>query len=114
MPILYGPVQQVKNVVERYNAMQRLLSSKGLAVKILYLSQSGAWSLRLTNGTVLFLGKDFLMERLNRFLRFYDKFIANNDSNDSEEDKNRFARRVDLRYRHGMAVSWAIEQEKES
>lgn len=111
LPILYGPAEQVKNVVQQYNVMQKLLNSKDLTIKMLYLSRSGAWTIRLTNGTMLLVGKDYPLERLKRFLKAYDSIFLKNEV---EDGQIRFARRVDLRYPHGMAISWGIEPMKEN
>jgi cell division protein FtsQ len=104
-PILYGPTEQVKNVVKQYNILQEMLSNKGMTIKMLYMSQSGAWSIRLTNGTMLLLGRDEPVKRLARFLHAYDSIFMNQP----DDGQIHFARRVDLRYPHGMAISWAVE-----
>lgn len=108
LPMLYGPASQVKTIVIKYYLMKKMLVPKKMAIKTLYMSRSGAWFVSLTNGTVLLLGREKPLERLGRFLRAYESIFLTNDSTDGQV---RFARRVDLRYPHGMAISWATEPE---
>jgi cell division protein FtsQ len=111
LPLLYGPTGQVKTVVEQYSAMEKMLASKKMTIKMLMMSQSGAWFVRLTTGTVLLLGREHPLERLTRFLRAYEAVFMGNES--AEDGLVHFARRVDLRYPHGMAISWATEPVEE-
>ncbi len=99
LPILYGPEGQNKVLVEQYDKITKMLQTKQLSGQMLLMSESGAWFLRLDNGTLLLLGSDNPLERLGRFLRVYDAVFAG----------EHLARRVDLRYPHGMAVSWVEE-----
>lgn len=101
LPILYGPEGQVQEVVSQYKNMTQMLQTKKLSGQMLLMSDSGAWFLRLNNGPLLLLGKDDSIKRLARFLRVYDTVFVD----------NHVARRVDLRYPHGMAISW-VEPEK--
>ncbi len=111
LPILYGPPEQVKNVVQQYNTMEKMLSTKDMSIKMLYMSRSGAWTIRLTNGTMLLLGRDVPLERLKRFLHAYNSIFLDIKP---EDGQIRFARRIDLRYPHGMAIAWGIEPVNES
>ncbi len=106
LPTLYGPASQVNTIVQQYNSMSKMLWQEKMTIKTLYMSRSGAWFIQLTNGTMLLLGRETPLERLARFLGAYDSIFLNNDAVDQEI---RFARRVDLRYPHGMAISWATE-----
>lgn len=109
LPMLYSPEGQTKVVAEQYSLMTQMLKTKKMSIKSLLLSDSGAWVLRLNNGTLLLLGRDEPIKRLSRFLRTYDAVFE-----DNVEGQKRKARRVDLRYPHGMAVSWVAEPEKQN
>jgi cell division protein FtsQ len=59
---------------------------------------SGAWQFTTGNGITVLLGKDDVMERLQRFLIVMDD--ADLASRLAEVE------RIDTRYPNGMAVSW--------
>lgn len=113
LPKLYGPSGREQVVLSHYDTMSNMLQSKHLSLKTLLLSDSSAWVLRLENGTLLLLGIDEPLKRLSRFLRSYDTIFnseaeewQNSDQKLGKPVNQRVARRVDLRYPHGMAVAW--------
>lgn len=107
LPILYGPVEQKQKIIAEYGVMANMLAREKLTIETLLLSESGAWVIRLRNGTLLLLGKDDPIKRLNRFLKAYQSVFL------TEDGQTKMARRVDLRYPHGLAVSWVVEPIKE-
>lgn len=107
LPILYAPDEQVKTILMQYHMMGELLKKYDLSIKMLLLSDSHAWMLRLNNDTLLLLGREQPMQRLMRFLQVYPTIFVKTD--ESHHEYLRKARRVDLRYPHGMAISWATE-----
>lgn len=124
LPILYAPDGQLKIVLQQYKVMSEMLNTKQLILQTLLLSESDSWELRLTDGTILLLGREEPLKRLSRFLNAYNVIFnpevqVNKTSHDEvldEESKpniqKRVARRIDLRYPHGMAISWVDESNK--
>lgn len=98
LPLLQGLDTQTHTLTKMYAVMTPMLKTKGLTLQTLSISTGGAWTLLLSNGTLLFLGKQAPLKRLTRFLRVYDRIFLNQQ-----------VKSVDLRYSHGMAVSWIVK-----
>lgn len=98
LPQLQGLDTQTQTLMKMYSLMNPMLKTKELTLKTLSVSAGGAWTLLLSNGTLLLLGKQAPLKRLTRFLRVYDRVFLNQQ-----------AKSVDLRYPHGMAVSWIVK-----
>ena len=64
---------------------------------ICQLCDNQAWELSLSNGVVLYLGKQDIEKRLLRFCRAYPSVFA---------ERPEQLTSVDLRYARGMAVKW--------
>ncbi len=102
---LVGPETRRTEVLKAWQRMRAELADIGLDIDKLRLDERGAWTLELTNGTEVVLGRDLIDQRLARFIGIHDE-LANGE---------RRARRVDMRYTNGLAVRWAgSEREEES
>lgn len=97
LPELSGPVERVAEISERYLAFGRALNTTGLIIERLSLSESGSWSLHLTGGIELKLGREELDARLKRFVASYARLGVS---------EQRRPQRIDLRYANGFAVRW--------
>lgn len=97
LPRLSGPSMQQTDVLQIYQKLSKLLSIYGLHAASLQLRDNQAWELSLTNGIRLYLGKQDLEERVQRFCRAFPAIFA---------DKPEQLLSVDLRYTHGLAVHW--------
>lgn len=97
LPLLHGPTNSQKLLVESYREMQRMLKPVGLHIDRLELTQRRAWQLTLDNGITLLLGRKESYPRLLRFVRVYPRVLAKR----TEQIK-----RIDLRYTNGFAVRW--------
>ncbi|MDX2345644.1 MAG: cell division protein FtsQ/DivIB [Legionella sp.] len=96
-PYLYGPVTEQQEVLQTYAKLSKLLVKYGLGATSLRLRENHTWELILTNGVKLRLGKQDLVQRLQRFCRAYPAVFG---------DKPELLSCVDLRYARGMAVQW--------
>lgn len=96
LPTLFGPGGSEITALEGFHAMELLLSSSGLTIKELSLSERFAWRIQLNNGIDLNLGRQEFMDRLQRFVDVYPLLIAEGKAIDY----------VDLRYDTGLAVGW--------
>jgi len=101
LPELNGPAQQMGELSERYLAFGRILAATGLNIEQLSLSESGSWSLKLTGGSELKLGREDLDIRLKRFADSYARLGVT---------EQRRPLRIDLRYANGFAVQWQGDQ----
>lgn len=95
LPLLEGPADSQILVMEQYRAINQLFFPAGLRVTSLTLSDRGTWSLSLNDELEIIAGREDVMNRLGRFLTFYNDL-------DSADLENMLA--VDLRYNNGLAV----------
>lgn len=98
LPLLRGPDDQRLQVRDFYLQALATLAPTGIAPTGALLSGRGAWTLDLSNGGQLLLGREQAAERLVRFAAVYQKLSAT--------DAGRL-QRADLRYENGFALMWA-------
>lgn len=99
LPRLWGPQEDAPLVVHMYDTIAKKLAPYHLTVQSVHLSGSGAWNVVLSDGTELLLGSTQPLNRLDRFLRLQNTLFVNH-----------VAKRVDLRYEHGLAITWAPDE----
>lgn len=97
LPLFYGPDGQASMMLASVDRMNQILQPLNLQVIRAELSDRHAWTLQLNNNMQLLLGRDFIWQRLTRFVKIYPKIFIN---------PNRKASSVDLRYPNGVAVKW--------
>lgn len=107
LPYLSGPEHAVDETVAQFHKVQQLLELNGHWISSLQLSERFAVDVVLQSGIELRLGREGLLERVQRFIDLYPQLAAHRDS---------LIEYVDLRYDTGVAVSWrtAAKQPKES
>jgi len=96
LPHLSGPSENEKTVMSQYLEFNQLLYPLGVRIRDLSMNERSAWSMTLTNGVVVRLGREKVLERLRRLVVFLESRFA--------EDLQEVAT-IDLRYRNGLAVS---------
>ena len=97
LPMLSGPDEQVREVISMARTMSDKLFAYGLGFAGLSLEQRGAWTLTLSNGIEVVLGRDQVEERFERFIAVYENRLA------ARVDE---VSRIDARYSNGVAVQW--------
>ncbi|WP_372964919.1 cell division protein FtsQ/DivIB [Marinobacter sp.] len=100
LPRLSGPDERVREVIAMARNMSEQLFGYGLGFAGLSLEQRGAWTLTLTNGIEVVLGRDKVEQRFERFITVYENRLA------SRVDE---VSRVDARYTNGVAVQWKAD-----
>ena len=98
LPWLEGPEDRLGDVRETWAGFDDMLLPLGLAITRLQLDQRGAWSLELSNGTRVQLGRESTVERLQRLLASWETLMRQQEVPPVD---------VDLRYTNGFAVQWA-------
>jgi cell division protein FtsQ len=98
LPQLGGPDARVQDVVAMYNESRVLFASSGHDVRALRLDARGSWSLVLSDGPEVIVGRSDARPRIGRFARLLPQLLA---------QPQRLLRRVDLRYTNGFALQWA-------
>jgi len=97
LPRFVAPDDRIDAVVGVYNDARAALAVAGVDVARLRLDTRGSWSLTLSNGTDVAIGRDDARLRLARFARLLPRLLA---------DDPRPLLRADLRYTNGFALSW--------
>ncbi len=83
-------------VAELFRVFRGILQPAQLEMKRLVLSPRRAWTLELSNGEVVLLGREAVQQRLERFIRFYPQI----------EGGVAALQQADMRYPNGFAVPW--------
>jgi len=97
LPWLRGPEGRLDDVLRSWSEFSEMLDPLGLAIRGIRLDQRGAWSMELSNGTQIQLGRESALERLQRLLASWDSLMLEQTAPPSD---------VDLRYTNGFAVMW--------
>ena len=97
LPRLLGPDARVADVVALYNEARELFAPQSLKVAALSLDARGSWSLVLSDGSQVTVGKNEARLRLQRFARLLPQLRA---------QKRAPLVRADLRYTNGFALVW--------
>lgn len=100
LPRLAGPDERVRDVIAMARTMSDELTGYGLGFAGLTLEPRGAWTLVLSNGIEVVLGRDQVEQRFERFITVYENRLA------SRVDE---VSRIDARYSNGVAVQWKAE-----
>lgn len=99
LPHLFAPTNRLLLVRQNLNAIQALCDASKLTLRELTLDSRGAWQLTLGNGIRLFLGRQFILERLERFFPILPTIQV-------ESGQQPY---IDLRYRSGFSVGYFHE-----
>ncbi|NLQ18487.1 FtsQ-type POTRA domain-containing protein [Marinomonas sp. M1K-6] len=94
---LYGPEDSSGVVLEQFGLMSQVLASTSLRVASLTLEPRGAWSVVFANGIMVKLGREDVLERLQRFIAVYKSDLSGRIDQIVS---------IDARYPHGVAVGW--------
>ncbi|MBR9906891.1 MAG: FtsQ-type POTRA domain-containing protein [Gammaproteobacteria bacterium] len=97
LPKLFGPEHAVKETVEQYQQVRELLELNGHTVVALTLTERFAVDVELMSGIKLHIGREGLLERVQRFIDLFPTIIRH---------KTQPIDYVDLRYDTGVAVAW--------
>jgi cell division protein FtsQ len=103
LPWLQGPPARLDDVLQTWVTLNERLQPLGQEVQRLAVDERGSWSLELTGGTRVYLGRDSTDERLARLLGSWDALM---------EEQDVPPRDIDLRYTNGFAVVWPRETEE--
>lgn len=97
LPVLFGPKGSQAELWKEYQYLNKELLPLKLSVQTLNLSSRHSWSLRLSNGIKVILGRDEIELRLKRLIKIYPRLFA---------PKAEEIAQIDLRYPNGFAVKW--------
>ncbi len=97
LPWLDGKPEEAKLLMQRYQQFSQLLRPHGLNIATFQADQTNAMTVTLSNGLIVYLGKDEVMEKFQRFLLVMQRNL---------KDRLNEVAAVDLRYDNGVAVQW--------
>ncbi|CAK0750550.1 cell division protein FtsQ [Gammaproteobacteria bacterium] len=97
LPTLGGTQGTTADMLDHLHRLDQAFAPFKLTVTTLQVDERRAWTITLSNGIQLLLGKKDLDNRLARFLHVYPSALGS--------QAERIAR-VDLRYSNGFAVGW--------
>jgi cell division protein FtsQ len=97
LPSLAGPSGTETVVMQQFSGLAELLKERQLFLKSLSLNERGSWQAVLHDGVVIELGREQIMERMQRFMVIYQ--------NGLQADFAR-VKGIDTRYSNGVAVAW--------
>ena len=98
LPQLGGDPRRVAEVLSFYNQSRELFAPLGIGVRELRQDARGSWSLRLSDGAEVIVGRQDAEDRVRRFAELLPKLIA---------PAGRTLQRADLRYANGFALKWS-------
>jgi len=99
LPHIVGPEGSDRIVLEQFRLVSQVLSLVDLQIKTLELENRGAWNIYFKNGLRVKLGRDEILERLQRFIAVYKTDLSGRIKDVDV---------VDARYPHGVAVTWKV------
>lgn len=97
LPQLRGPEGTQEQLMRQYHLLGQLLRPVDMSIARLELHERGSWFIGTREGVELLLGRDHVVEKLQRFTALYGRLLKEHHSNIA---------RVDLRYPNGLAVAW--------
>lgn len=98
LPILFGPDDKSKQVLEAWAKIQQDLSSRGLVLRSVAIDNRGSWTITLDNSVELRLGRGEWLPKIDRFVSIFS------DINVPEGKRLAY---VDLRYEYGASVGFS-------
>ncbi|QBH97395.1 cell division protein FtsQ [Limnobaculum zhutongyuii] len=100
LPLLYGPEDGEKEVLEGYNSMNQALAAAKFKLKTVSMSERRSWQLVLDNDVRIELGRENRTKRLDRFIALYPTLLQ-------QVPADKRIASLDMRYDTGAAVGWA-------
>lgn len=99
LPLLKADDRYAERVLQQYVLVAKLLSDYKFAPLVLELDNTLAWSLKISPGIQIQLGREDTLAKLQRFLVVID---------DQLNDRLANIDNVDMRYKQGFAVAWKM------
>lgn len=105
LPVFVGNTSEEKLVMKQYQHMLEALKDQSFYIDCIRVSDGDRnWEITLSNQVVVMLGNHDILTTLKRFIRIYQQLLS---------EKEQVPAYVDMRYSHGVAVKWALSEEKE-
>ena len=97
LPVIFSQAGDTKEIIKIYQLISELLGPVGLRIDKVESDNAGSWTLTVLSDIKIILGRDQLVEKLQRLQSVWMAEL-------SSQEKNINA--IDLRYPNGLAVKW--------
>ena len=97
LPVIFSQAGDTKEIIKIYQLISELLGPVGLRIDEVESDNAGSWTLTVLSDIKIILGRDQLVEKLQRLQSVWMAEL-------SSQEKNINA--IDLRYPNGLAVKW--------
>ena len=97
LPVIFSQAGDTKEIIKIYQLISELLGPVGLRIDKVESDNTGSWTLTVLSDIKIILGRDQLVEKLQRLQSVWMAEL-------SSQEKNINA--IDLRYPNGLAVKW--------
>ena len=97
LPVIFSQAGNTKEIIKIYQLISELLGPVGLRIDKVESDNAGSWTLTVLSDIKIILGRDQLVEKLQRLQSVWMAEL-------SSQEKNINA--IDLRYPNGLAVKW--------
>ena len=97
LPVIFSQVGDTKEIIKIYQLISELLGPVGLRIDEVESDNVGSWTLTVLSEIKIILGRDQLVEKLQRLQSVWMAELSS-----QEKDINA----IDLRYPNGLAVKW--------
>jgi cell division protein FtsQ len=98
LPVLSGPTQRREEVIQQWLLWREMLMPIGMSIASLELSERGSWTLTMSNGAHVALGREQTSARLQRLVDIWPQLTS----------RNLYAQQIDLRYSNGLAIRMPV------
>ena len=97
LPVIFSQDGDTKEIIKVYQLISEFLGTVGLRIDKVESDNAGSWTLTVLSDIKIILGRDQLVEKLQRLQSVWMAEL-------SSQEKNINA--IDLRYPNGLAVKW--------
>ena len=97
LPVIFSQAGDTKEIIKIYQLISELLGPIGVRIDEVESDNAGSWTLTVLSDIKIILGRDQLVEKLQRLQSVWMAEL-------SSQEKNINA--IDLRYPNGLAVKW--------
>ena len=97
LPVIFSQAGDTKEIIKIYQLISELLGPIGLRIDKVESDNAGSWTLTVVSDIKIILGRDQLVEKLQRLQSVWMAELSSQEKNINV---------IDLRYPNGLAVKW--------
>ena len=97
LPVIFSQAGDTKEIIKIYQLISELLGPVGVRIDEVESDNAGSWTLTVLSDIKIILGRDQLVEKLQRLQSVWVAELSSQEKNINV---------IDLRYPNGLAVKW--------